>query len=124
MTDHQYMDTVIDASTDLVSGIAKGLDLPAYVQDAATYDEQRGDEIYSLGARMDGDRAYAPGDDEDFAYDVGTTVGAGLPAVAFFSTANPVFLAPYAPSTVIGGIKSVERYLQQDGLDHDNNERT
>lgn len=113
MSENTYLDEAINAGQDLLEGAAKGLDLPAYIQDSLSYDEDADHEVYSLGARIDHDRGYTP-IDEDPVYEAGYALGAGAPAVAFFSTANPVFLAPYAPSAVIGGLKSVERYLEQD----------
>lgn len=115
MTETSYLDDAISAGRDLLEGAAKGLDLPAYIQDSLTYDEDADHEVYSLGARIDHDRGYTPVED-DPVYEAGSVLGAGVPAVAFLGTANPVFLAPYAPSAVIGGIKTVERYLEQDDL--------
>lgn len=108
----EWTDDLGNAVKDITDGIVKGLDTPAHMAEAATYDdENERDQPYSVGAQLDLDRGYAA-DEDDWLYETGRAVGAAGPAVLFLGTANPAALALYGPTTAASAGKAVkEKYL-------------
>ncbi|MDY6771640.1 MAG: hypothetical protein SV186_06850 [Candidatus Nanohaloarchaea archaeon] len=109
----QWTKDLAENAIEFKDGIVKGLDTPAHLTEAVTYDEETAerDEPYTVGAKKDLDQEYAASDD-DFAYEAGRAVGAAGPAVAFLGTANPAALALYAPTAIEGASNAVkENYL-------------
>ncbi len=109
----EWTSDLIETGTEFKNGVLAGLDTPAYLVEAATYDPETAerDEPYSMRGRLDMEQEYT-GSEDDWVYETGRKIGAAGPTVAFLGTANPMWFSVHGGSVISAANAAYHTYLE------------